>query len=216
MPNMGAALAASVSEERAAQPINYGKRLRGKIARPVSLPAFLGDFFAAKTFSGSRDGYVYGIRDGKLGYHRDIGPCDDAQQEAAAPSCDPALRYLWLPGVGWQGGTEASVVTLDLDALVPRSGPTELWQVGQRRRTRCPRNRVRKKRLRPAAGFDIGTACEADDNSFRAHGLVAIDTVNGNTGATMLMFLEKSAADAVVGQELRVAGAQALTLQRTA
>ena len=60
--------------------------------------------------------------------------------------------------------------------------------------------------------FDVSTACEGGDNSFRTHGLVAVDTVNGNAGATMLMFLEKSAADAVVGQELRVAGAQALTL----
>ena len=58
-----------------------------------------------------------------------------------------------------------------------------------------------------------GTGVSAQDDSFRAQGLVAFDTVNGNAASTVVEYLRITAADAVAGQETRVAGEKARSAQ---
>ena len=61
---------------------------------------------------------------------------------------------------------------------------------------------------------DPGKGCQAGDSSFRRAGYLAIDSVNGNVASTAQTYMKCSQADAVVSQELRVAGAKASALQR--
>eukprot|EP00973_Karenia_brevis_P033016 4556355-Karenia_brevis.AAC.1 len=91
-------------------------------------------------------GYVFGLRDGRLGYHRAVGLNSLAYSQPASVS-DPELQYLRVPSLDWlQGDANSGKVTLQLDLLVPDCGGTVPGQAGQKRRTRDRVGRVRKRK----------------------------------------------------------------------
>ena len=61
-----------------------------------------------------------------------------------------------------------------------------------------------------------GARLASADDGYRRRGLWAFDSLNGNVASTALVYLDRSAADVCIVQELRLANAQFLQAERTA
>ena len=151
-------------------------------------------FSAASKFAGPRPDMVFKLGDQGLGYYKD------------SPSVleHPLTGGIALPS-RW-------AVPLSLEALL----------VLPRRPRRQPRAVARKRRPRrgrraPGAAVIIpeGEAV-AGDASFRRTGLWAFDTLNSNVASTAQAYLERTAADACLFQELRLRPSGCEQAERTA
>ena len=182
----------------------------------------------AKQFTGSVPGFVFTLRGGTLGYHADSRP-----PQPGASGAPEVLAYL----VGVCGEAFAGAgAQLSLDACVPGPGSAwtrprtlvldellapgpELHCPGQRRRGRDrghrPRRRGKRGVVTPLA-LEAAVSVEASDASFRQAGLWAFDTVNANSAATAVQYLEVSAADACMVQESRTLGDASRAAERGA
>ena len=183
------------------------RRTGGRYLPP--LPLAMGAFYATPCFQGIREGYVFTTEHGATGYYREEG----RQRQPLDAGC---AELAYLAGVLDSGGK----VAISLEELLPQPTERDCWQSGQKRATRLARAKREPRRPPPTdevdQQFGTRTECQTKDNSFRGHGLVAIDTVNPNASSAALEYLERSAADAVVVQELRTIGPRTLATQRAA
>ena len=198
-------------------PTARGPKRRRKGDRDLPpLPLCMGSFFATPCCQGAREGYVFTTARGATGYYREEG-----RHRQSLDANFPELGY--LAGVLGSGGK----VTINLEELLPqptdpRRPPREDWQDGQKRATRSGMPRAKRKPCRPPPTAEVDqefgtrTECQTEDSAFRGHGLIAIDTVNPNASPAALEYLERSAADAIVVQELRTIGPRTLAVQRAA
>ena len=152
-------------------------------------------FIAATTFSGRIEGMVFttGLRG--TGYYADV------------------------PQVAVQdvNGTGRRAVVLELSSLLAvcdgvadasrRAPASRAW-----------RTRSKRRRWNPDLAAAWSLACDvlAGDDGFKEAGLWAFDSLNGNCAATAQSYLERTAADACLLQEMRVRMANCAQTERSA
>ena len=158
-------------------------------------PPAVSPFLAATTFRGRMDGMVFTTGQHGTGYYAD------------------------RPHVALLGGagTVRKVVALELSSLIAVNAA--ITDASRRdHTTRARRRRPKHRRWCPekATLFALSREAVAGDCSFREAGLWAFDSLNGNCSTTAATYLERTAADACMLQEMRVRTANCAQTERSA
>ncbi len=158
------------------------------------------DFIPSKGFTGAKDGMAFKLGPRGIGYYRDV-----LRQEARVQR-----------------------VTLSLHDLVQHPSPTHPEagrgihhggngaDDGQRGAEARRGRRKRAKRRSAVANYSIPQEADAEDSGWKAAGLWAVDTANPNAWDGAMRYLEMTAADAVLVQEVRRRGHQVQGAEREA
>ena len=180
--------------------------------------------FIAGKFSGARVNMVYTTRRGLTGYYPDTAARDDGYVDKSG-DIDTELDYLRFVFPG----TQKEKPTTDAQSPEGRTNyrcPISIsallygsFAPGLTGHHRLPRGKVGRRKRGPRRGgkgskpvpptmelYDF-TGIPVEDDSHRSCGLWAVDTANTNTSATAQAYMEKSAADFALFQEMRIRGA---------
>ncbi len=166
------------------------------------------DYIPAKNFVGAKPGMVFKCGRLGVGYDRDLTtvPVDSHPRVLCLdaliqPPRNPAPPY----GAPLLPPSAAPVVAAAAEPTMPHEHPSN----------GVPRRRRARRRMK-SAQFTVPCETEAADGSWKQAGLWAVDSVNANSWAGALSYLERSVADAVLAQEVRRTGTQVQGSEREA
>ena len=174
-------------------------------------------FSSSAKFVGPVSGWVFKLGSCGLGYYVDERPAV-GMAVAANIADDDSHRLAYLQGVapvpGVEGGAGPTVISL-VD-LVPAVVTPQAARRRPRTKQRKRRRSLRRSGSAPPRPIQAALGESKSCTDHRAYGLWAIDSLNCNAMSTGQSYLEDTAADVVLLQELRVRGDSLLAAQRRA
>ena len=174
-------------------------------------------FTPAKKFIGAVPGWVFKLGPRGLGYYIDDGAAMLAAATAESPTGVALLaHYIGGNSAAMSRGNADSRLALSLAELVPADIVAPQGRRQPRSRPKQYQRRPRRSGVLPARPMHtiLGESKVCKDH--RDFGLWAIDTLNCNSMSIGQSYLESTAADVVLFQELRIDGDPLLAAQRTA
>ncbi len=177
------------------------------------------DFVKSNRFAGAKQGMVYKFGSRGMGYYR-----DEVRRGSTAQSTMLCLQELIPhPPAGCAKSVQQQQQQQrqcsrqpherqrceDVDMIEETEGVRRDEGAGRGRRKRAKRRPVR-------AHYEVPEEADCEDGDWKVAGLWAIDSANPNAWPGAVRYLERTAADAVLVQEVRRLGHQVESAEREA